>query len=228
MPERAECSGKRRSRITVPGYRKGQKPPNWKKTYPPEPLTAAEVFKLMDACGPHKKGLRNRALIVLMWRTGLRVSEALDLRPHHVDFEAKRVKVLRGKGLKSRTVAIDTGALMEIQVWLMERAMLGVSADAPLFCTVNKPTAGNTVHPAYVRTLLRTLRKRAGISKRVHPHGLRHSLACDLMRERVPLSHIQSQLGHGSPATTGLYLRGLGADEAFEVIANREWPGGGS
>jgi hypothetical protein len=63
----------------------------------------------MGACDGSKSGVRNRALIVFLWRTGLRISEALDLKTHHVDFDAKTVVVLKGKGSKRRTVGIDQG-----------------------------------------------------------------------------------------------------------------------
>jgi integrase len=228
MPDRrrGDCSSakpKHRSRITLPGYRAGLKPPNWKLTFPPEPLDDAEIRRLLATFGSDaKRDVRNRALITVLWRTGLRVSEALDLRPHHVDFAAKRVKVLRGKGSKTRTVAIDNVALAEVSRWLMCRITLGVPVDAPLFCTVNRPTQGGHLHPAYLRTLLRKHRGRAAISKRVHPHGFRHTMACELWRAGYPLSAIQRQLGHSSAGTTDTYLRGMGADEGLDLIAARE------
>lgn len=225
---RQECpvtpSGRRLSPICVKGHNAGKKPPNFGLTFPPEPLSPAEATRLLDTFDINtKRGVRNRALIAVLWRSGLRVSEALALRPHHVDFQAKRVKVLRGKGSKTRTVAIDAGALLEVSRWLLVRAGLNVPADAPLFCTVNKPTAGNTIHPAYVRGLLRRHGKRAAIPKRVHPHGFRHSMAVDLWRAGYPLAAIQRQLGHASAGTTDTYLRGMGADEGLDLIAGRAW-----
>jgi site-specific recombinase XerC len=226
LPDRrVECQpGERyRSPITIKGYNAGVKPPNWKRRYPPEPLTQAEVFKLMDACDGSKSGVRNRALIVFLWRTGLRISEALDLKTHHVDFDAKTVVVLCGKGSKRRTVGIDGGALAELSKWLMVRWQLGVPADAPLFCTVNKPTPGGHIHPAYCRHRLQKLGRMAGIAKRVHPHGLRHSLACDLVRERVPVYIVQRQLGHSNLGTTDRYLQGIAPHEVVDIVSAREW-----
>lgn len=217
--------GRRRSPITRPGYRKGQKPPNHGRKFPPEPLTETEVLRLLDQCDlTTKRGVRNRALLVLLWRTGLRISEALDLKPHHVDFETKRVLVVCGKGSKTRTVAIDTGALMEISRWLMLRATLNVPARAPLFCTVNQPNPGRHVHSAYVRELCRELGEQAGIPKRVHPHGFRHTMAVELARAGYPLRFITNQLGHSSAGTTDTYLRGMGVDEGLDQIAERDWP----
>lgn len=222
-------NGRPRSAITLPGHGKGRKPGNWGKTYPAEPLTNEEALALIAVIpGDTRAGVRNRALITLLWRTGLRVSEALDLKPHNVDYENRRVTVLKGKGSKRRTVGIDIGALGALQPWLLERAMLGVPSDAPLFCTIQRPGIGNRMTSAYVRAAMHKYGRIAGIPKRVHPHGLRHSLACALIKEGFSLAHVSAQLGHSQMSTTCVYLRGLGADEAFEAVAERSWPGGAS
>ena len=70
---------------------------------------------------------------------------------------------------------------------------------------------------------LKRLAKRAGIDKRVHPHGFRHSHAVHLLRKGVPLPDIQRQLGHLNLATTDEYLRGLGAGEHVEKVRDLEW-----
>jgi site-specific recombinase XerD len=220
-------NGRRRNKITIPGTNKGVKPPNTGKTYPPEPLTNAEALHLLSIVPQHTMtGVRNRALLALLWRTGLRVSEALDLKPHHVDFIAKRVTVLHGKGDKRRTVGIDDYGLCAVQPWLLERAMLGIPNDKPLFCTTQLPGRGNRLYSAQVRVALHRYGAAAGIPKRVHPHGFRHTLACDLVMEGFSIVHVQSQLGHNNVATTAGYLRGLGADEAFDRVAARVAPGG--
>lgn len=227
-------NGRPRGKITLPGHGKGISPPNKGKTFPPEPLTPAEVLLLLKIIDPTTKaGVRNRALIALLWRTGLRISEALDLRPHHVDFGARRVTVLHGKGDKRRTVGIDDGGLVAVQPWLLERQLILAAVpdrliDAPLFCTIQLPGRGGRMHDAYIRAVLHKYGRTAGILKRVHPHGLRHTIACDLIKERFGITDVQAQLGHSNVATTATYLKGLGADEAFERVASREWPGGGS
>lgn len=228
-------NGRPRHAVTLPGHGKGIRPANWQKTYPPEPLTSEEMLRLLSMIvtstptgKPDAIGLRNVALLTLLWRTGLRVSEALDLLPHHVEHQARRVTVLRGKGSKRRTVGIDAGALTALGPWLIERGRLGIPGTAPLFCTVQHPGRGNRIHSAYVRDVLHKYARLAEIPKRVHPHGLRHTLAVSLIRERFSLAHVQAQLGHSDMATTCIYLRGLGADEAFEAVAEREWPGGAS
>ena len=77
--------------------------------------------------------------------------------------------------------------------------------------------------PSYVRTMLNRLADRAGIEKRVHPHGLRHTHSFELMMEGVPVPVIRQQLGHASLATTDRYLRHLAPKDVVEVMQRREW-----
>lgn len=225
-------NGRPRNIATTPGFRAGLPSRNRGKKFPPEPLTPQEALALLAVIDPQTMaGVRNRALIALLWRTGLRISEALDLRPHHVDFVAHRVTVLHGKGDKRRTIGIDGGGLVAVQPWLLERNILLQAvpmrkATAPLFCTIQLPGRGGRMHSAYVRSVIHKYGALAGIQKRVHPHGFRHTLACDLIHEGFGITDAQAQLGHANPATTAVYLRGMGADEAFEKVAERVWPAG--
>ena len=216
--------GRYRNPILEPGYRKGQSPPNKGKTYPAEPLTPGEVLRLIAECPTGKIGDRNRALIVVLWRSGLRISEALALLPHHIDYQACTVTVLKGKGGKRRTSGIDRGALDLLQPWLERREKLDLPAGSPLFCTASKPNPGRPLFSAYVRELLHELGEKAGIEKRVHPHGLRHTLACDLVREGVPVHLVQRQLGHSNLGTTATYLQGIAPFEVIDVISMRSLP----
>ena len=208
----------------MPGFRKGQKPGNAGKRYIPEPLTPDEVQLLIAGCSrTSATGLRNRALIVVLWRSGLRISETLALLPGDIDHDAHTVLVRVGKGGKTRRVGIDSKALEHVRRWEQARAKLGVTAHDSLFCTINSTVRGGPIRSPYVRMLLKRLATEAGITKRVHPHGLRHSLACDLSREKVPLALIQRQLGHSNPGTTGIYLQGISNTEVVEAMSVREW-----
>ncbi len=82
-------------------------------------------------------GIRNRALVVLGWRAGLRCEEALALYPKDVDLADSSIRVPRGKGSKSRTVGLDPAACAIVQRWLQKRAALGLKNRRPLFCTLN-------------------------------------------------------------------------------------------
>lgn len=191
------------------------------RRFPAEVLTAAEIGRLLDACSrTAPTGVRNRALIVILWRGGLRVSEALALTPKDVDRVSGTLHVLDGKGGKQRMVALDPLAFGVIERWLDVRKQLQVPSHAPLICTL----AGKRVQTAYVRALLPRLASQAGIEKRVHAHGLRHTFACELMRERLPINLIQKQLGHASLAVTSRYLQHVTPPELVEAMQRREWP----
>lgn len=185
-------------------------------TYPAESYTKDECRAMLEACGKTWTGKRNKALIVVMWRAGLRLAEALALRRRDIDFEAQTIRVLHGKGDKARTVGIDQPALNAVNDWLRIR---GLSENEPVFCTRD----GKKLEQAYVRAMLPRTAKKAGVNKRVHAHGFRHTFAVELARERVPTAHIQRLLGHTSLATTSIYLASLSPEEALDSVRGREW-----
>ena len=188
---------------------------------PAEVLTAAEIGQIIEACSrTAPTGIRNRALIVVLWRGGLRISEALALLPKDVDSKAGTVHVLNGKGGKQRMVALDPLAFSVLAKWLEVRARLRRGPDAPVFCTLD----GGMIQTAYVRAFLRRIAKALGMKKRVHAHGLRHTHACELMRERIPLNLIQKQLGHANLAVTSRYLDHVEAPELTEAMQRRAVP----
>jgi len=200
-PRAGECS-KEASAELAPHPTRG-------KLLPPEVLTEREIRALIGACSTRGiTGHRNRALLAILWRTGVRISEALELRPHDVDFQNGTVRVRLGKGLKPRTTVLsDLDALPLIERWLEERGKLqAVGQGAPLLCTLK----GTPTDPSYTRHLLPRLAQRAGLERRVHPHGIRHTHAADLALAGVPVLAIQQQLGHHSLTTTASYLRKVG------------------
>jgi site-specific recombinase XerD len=198
--------------IGRPGANRGRK-------YPPEVLTPDEVRALISAASNRAPtGIRNRALIVVLYRCGLRLAEALALAPKDVDLAAGTLRVLHGKGDKARTVGIDPEGGAVLERWVERRKKLGIRSRV-LFCTLE----GKPLKPQYVRAMLPRLAERAGIEKRVHPHGLRHTHAAELAREGVPVNEIQMQLGHGSLATTDRYVRHLEPRAVIERMQAREW-----
>ena len=187
-----------------------------KKKYPPEPLARDEVRRLMDACGSTSSiGLRNRALIAVVWRAGLRIAEALALELR--DIEDGILRVRRGKGSKCRVVALDSEAVTVLQAWLDRKAQLGITG--PVFSTLK----GTTVLTSYVRNLLPRLARKAGIAKRCHAHGLRHSFAASLADERVDVRVIQRALGHSSLQTTQNYIDHLRPRMVIDTLLSRTW-----
>lgn len=194
-------------------------PANRGQTYPADTLTRDEVGALRAACSRRgSTGVRNRALIVTLWRSGLRCAEALDLRVRDVDRREAVVKVRKGKGGKARTVPIDAGAVEVLEEWLTERKRVGVSTSAPIFCTLQ----GGSVDTSYVRRMIPRLAKKAGIKRRVHAHMLRHTFAAELAREGVSMPMIQRLLGHANLATTSRYLSTVGTTaELLNVVRAR-------
>jgi site-specific recombinase XerD len=190
------------------------------RKFPAEPLTADEVKRLINACSRRApSGIRNRALLVVLYRAGLRVSEALGLMPKDCSIEAGSLRVLKGKGRTARTVGLDAGAFSVLQLWLERRKQLGLDGRSPVFCTLQ----GELLQTAYVRSMVRRLGKKAGIEKRCHPHGLRHSHAFELANEGVPMHVIQAQLGHANVSVTSRYVAHLNPSAVVAVIHGREW-----
>jgi site-specific recombinase XerD len=183
-------------------------------------LTRQEIEGLIRACSHRAPtGVRNRAMIALAWRSGLRIGEVLALRPKDVDLASGTVTIQRGKGDKLRRVGLDAGTVALVARWVEVWRRRDIPARSPLICTLD----GGQVGQDYVRHLLPRLAQRAGIEKRVHAHGLRHAYAVELEREGATLSAIRDLLGHASAATTDRYLRRLGAGDAVEFARNREW-----
>lgn len=214
-----------RSPVTLASYHTGVPAPNKGRKFPPEPLTPAEVLALLAQCGRGPCGRRDRALIVTLWRGGLRISEALALYPKDVDVETGRIAILHGKGDRARTVGIDQMACAVINDWIEARRRLGLTGRQPVFCVVSQPTRGRAMHAAYARNKLKELGERAGIEKRVHPHGLRHTHAFELAGEHVDLRLIRRQLGHSNLAVTARYVEHLNPSEVVDAIRSRSWPG---
>jgi site-specific recombinase XerD len=145
----------------------------------------------------------------------------LALLPKDVHAEAGFVRVLCGKGGQARTVGIDPGGLAIVEAWRERRAEMGFTTREPLLCTMR----GTRMTASYVRVLLPRLAARAGIEKRVHAHGLRHTHAAELRAEGVDIAAISRQLGHRSLLTTIEYLDHLAPGSVLRSIAAREWIG---
>jgi site-specific recombinase XerD len=194
-------------------------PANKGRKLPAELLTADDVRALLAACSTSAPtGVRNRALLVVLYRAGLRLDEALTLTPADVDVGGGVVRVGHDHG-RHRLVGIDAAALALVEEWLAVRADLGLAGAAPLFCTLS----GGPLHPAYVRQLLPRLADKAGIGKRVHAQGLRHTHAAELAAEGLPAEVIQEQLGHESLASTDRYLRRIPPKDRIGALQRRQW-----
>lgn len=135
------------------------------------------------------------------------------------------IRVREGKGNKSRVVGISADAAGIVDAWL-HMWELKFSGAKALFCTVKRHggPAGQKMQTITVRQLLRRLRKKAGLTKRAHAHGLRHTFALDLDDENTPLRIIQQSLGHANAQTTSVYLSSMGGREVLGTLKSRTLP----
>lgn len=225
MPRSILIDGRLRSVVTLPEYRYGMAPGNKGRRFPAEPLAEWEVQRLLAACSSRgHAGVRDRALIVILWRGGMRIAEALALYPKDVDLDQGTITILEGKGRRRRVIGIDPDACAVIERWMRRRRELGFGGAQPIFCVFSKNgRAGKAVYASVVREKLKRLAARAGIDKRVHPHGLRHTHAFELANEAVPVHLIQRQLGHSSLATTERYVSHLAPRQVIDAMQRRTW-----
>ncbi len=216
-----DCAGRRRSPATLPGYHQGRPPGNKGLQYPPDPPTVEEIIAVMRAAGETSAGLRLRGLVVVLWRAGLRISEALALTESDLDATRGAILVRRGKGGKRREVGMDRWAWEQLSPWLRTRASLPVGA---LFCVLRGPTRGRPCSPAGLRAQLHRTAVHAGARRRFAPHQLRHAHAVEMSREGAPLVVIQRQLGHADLGITSAYLRGIDNTETIHTVHERPEP----
>lgn len=184
--------------------------------YPAEHYTREECLAILDACGDSRTGRRNRALIAVLWRSGLRLGEALALRWRDIHWGSKTIRVLHGKGDKARTVAMDD---REIEILTELQRAEGAGMGDLVFRTVK----GSALDQSYIRAMLPRLARLAGVDRRIHAHGFRHTFAVELSRDGVPVRDIQQLLGHSSLATTSVYLSSLSPEEALDKVRSRQW-----
>jgi site-specific recombinase XerD len=180
-----------------------------------------EIIAVMRAAGGDKHGRRLRALIVILWRAGLRVQEALALAEADLDQRRGALLVRRGKGGQRREVGMDAWGWDELQPWLDVRVELPVG---PLLCIISGQTRGRHWSSAAARAALRRTAAQAGVRRRFAPHQLRHAHAVELAREGVPLIVIQRQLGHSNLGITSIYLQGIDNAEIIDTVHARHQP----
>jgi site-specific recombinase XerD len=162
-----DAAGHRRSPATMPGYHQGRPPRNKGQRYPADPPTVEEVVAVMRAVGDKPDGLRLRALIVLLWRAGLRIGEALALAETDLDRARGAVMVRHGKGGKRREVGMDRWAWQQLDPWLELRPSLPVGA---LLCVIHGQTAGRRWEASAARKQLHHAATVAGVRRRFAPH----------------------------------------------------------
>ena len=154
-----------------------------------------------------ERGLRDRAIIELLFSSGLRVSELVNLNRDHINLNRKEFMV-RGKGQKDRPVFVSKGAAERVSNYLASRH----DSLVPLFISYSRFTGQTDTSGDYRRLQSRSIQrmvshyaKMAGITKHVSPHTLRHSFATDLLMNGADLRSVQAMLGHSNISTTQVY-----------------------
>ena len=219
--ELLDCLGRRRSPAATSAFHTGRTPRNKGLSYPADPPPIEEIVAVMRAAGPGVYGDRLRAVIVVLWRAGLRVGEALALAESDLDPARGAVLVRCGKGGKRREVGLDAWGWRTLDPWLEYRRQLPVG---PLFCVLHGPSRGRPWSPAAVRRELRRAGTRAGVRRRLAPHQLRHAHAVEMAHEGVPMVIIQRQLGHAHLGITSIYLQGIDNAEIIDAVHHRPAP----
>ncbi|MGH2746110.1 MAG: tyrosine-type recombinase/integrase [Thermoleophilaceae bacterium] len=187
-----DAAERRRSPATLPGFHAGRPPRDKGLRYPPEPPRVEEIIAVMRLGGESDHGLRLRALIVLLWRAGLRIGEALALTEPDLDLARGSLLVRQGKGGKPREVGMDGWGFEQLRPWLARRVEMPVGT---LFCVIDGQTRGWPWTPSAARNHLRRVATKAGVRRRFAPHQLRRAHAVEMARERVPLKVIQRHSG---------------------------------
>lgn len=216
-----DCIGRRRSPATVAGYHAGRPPGNEGLRYPADPPPVEEIVRVMRTAGDGTNGARLRGLIVVLWRAGLRISEALARAESDLDRNRGPILVRRGKGGKRREVGMDAWGWQQLDPWLRTREQMPVGA---LFCVIHGPSRGRPWSAAAVRVQLRQAAAGAGVRRRFAPHQLRHAHAVEMAREGVPLVVIQRQLGHANLGITSIYLQGIDNAEIIDTSTTEPHP----
>ena len=179
----------------------------------------SDVRAVLDQCADTPTGRRDAAIVFLLWCTGLRCAELCDLAPDDIDRRRGTVWVANGKGGKSRLVLTPRASRAELwrrlDKWMTARESHAWS-DSPLFCSLQ----GSRLDQSYVRKALAQLANRAGVTRRFHPHGLRHTFAATMHLKGVDLLRIMEQLGHNDVGVTGDYLKRIGAGAVHAAMAD--------
>lgn len=166
-----------------------------------------EVIRLLEQVNTgEESGIRDRAILELLFSSGLRVSELVNLNRDHINTK-RREFMVRGKGQKDRPVFISQGASDWVEQYIDARQ----DSLVPLFISYSKnvePDTSGDFRRLSARSIQRMISKYArlaGITKHVSPHTMRHSFATDLLMNGADIRSVQSMLGHSNISTTQIY-----------------------
>lgn len=170
----------------------------------PDVLSISEVDAIIEAIDPNSAlGVRNRAIVEMLYSCGLRVSELVELRVEDIDFEENLVRVM-GKGGKQRFVPLGDLARQRLEAYMIDREEVEV-ADRESASIIFLNRRGRKLTRVMIFTLIRQAVAAAGIDKTVSPHSFRHSFATHLLMGGADIRQVQELLGHSDITTTEIY-----------------------
>ena len=171
----------------------------------PEILSPQQVDDLLKAPDLRtEKGIRDRAMLEMMYACGLRVSELVNLQISQLHFCDGYIRVV-GKGSKERLVPIARASAKRVEIYLQKVRPAWVEGEDPSKGLVFLSVRGRPLTRARIWQLIRELAREANLPDGVHPHTLRHSFASHLLSAGAPLRTIQEMLGHADIGTTQIY-----------------------
>jgi integrase/recombinase XerD len=170
----------------------------------PDTLSLLEINSLIDAIDlSSPEGMRNKAMLEMLYGCGLRVSELVGLKISNLFLDIELVKV-QGKGNKERLVPIGGEAIKYLKIWLNElRVHLNINAGKEDFVFLNR--RGSPLSRVMVFIIIKDLATKIGLKKKISPHTFRHSFATHLIEGGADLRAVQEMLGHESITTTEIY-----------------------
>ena len=166
----------------------------------PKTLDVDQSARLVEIKGDRELAVRDRAILELMYSSGLRLAECVGLDQYSIDIGDALVTV-RGKGNKTRKVPVGKYALDAVSAWLKVRPQLAKLEETALFVS----TRGNRLSTRSVQQRLRHWALKQGLDTHVHPHMLRHSFATHMLESSGDLRAVQELLGHADISTTQIY-----------------------
>jgi integrase/recombinase XerD len=170
----------------------------------PDTLSINEINKLIDAIDVSKpEGARNKAILEVLYGSGLRVSELTGLKLSNLYLDIEFIKVV-GKGSKERLVPIGGSAVKSLKIWIENvRVHIPIKKGHEDIVFLNRRGAG--LSRVYIFMMIKQLATLTGIKKNISPHTLRHSFATHLVEGGADLRAVQEMLGHESITTTEIY-----------------------
>lgn len=169
----------------------------------PDVLSVDEINRIVQSADLSKpEGQRNKTIVEVLYGSGLRVSELVNLKLSNIFFEERFMKV-EGKGSKQRLVPLSDESLKQMQFWFLDRNVLKIQPGNEDFLFLNR--RGSKLTRSMIFSIVKKMALDAGIKKNVSPHTFRHSFATHLLEGGANLRAIQQLLGHESIMTTEIY-----------------------